>query len=185
MLLEAKLGYRFTHGVLLLQACTHRSYKSATSYSYERLEFIGDALLDMWASTRLLDRFPELAPRGLTFLRALLVSSPTISLIALRKLEVHRFLLHSSALFDAAIRETLVEAARFPYSAVASGEVVWLFDPPKILGDVLGALLGAIWVGSEGSLDKVFDVLDRLYAEIMPPLDNAQLRDPVSQLCLF
>lgn len=45
--LEQRLGYTFTFPILLVQAMTHSSYSPLSSFNYERLEFIGDAVLDL------------------------------------------------------------------------------------------------------------------------------------------
>ena len=50
--LEEALGYRFTDRSLLERALTHRSGANTTADSYERLEFLGDALLGFFVSDR-------------------------------------------------------------------------------------------------------------------------------------
>lgn len=66
--IEAKLGYRFSHPRLLGSAFTHPSYPSAWAKvpCYQRLEFLGDSLLDMVCVEDLFKRFPERDPQWLT-----------------------------------------------------------------------------------------------------------------------
>lgn len=66
--IEAKLGYRFSHPRLLRSAFTHPSYPSAWAKvpCYQRLEFLGDSLLDMACVEDLFKRFPERDPQWLT-----------------------------------------------------------------------------------------------------------------------
>jgi endoribonuclease Dicer len=65
---EGKLGYHFRYPRLLRSAFTHPSYPSAWANApcYQRLEFLGDSLLDMVCVEDLFDRFPDRDPQWLT-----------------------------------------------------------------------------------------------------------------------
>ncbi|KAL3439242.1 hypothetical protein BDV09DRAFT_203503 [Aspergillus tetrazonus] len=65
---EEKLGYHFNHPRLLRSACTHPSYPSAWANvpCYQRLEFLGDSLLDMVCVEDLFARYPNRDPQWLT-----------------------------------------------------------------------------------------------------------------------
>ena len=65
--LESRLGYRFRDAALLEQALTHRSYGSPHN---ERLEFLGDGVLDCVVAEALYRRFASLSEGRLTRLRA-------------------------------------------------------------------------------------------------------------------
>lgn len=54
--LQSNLGHTFRNGSLLLQAVTHRSYTAATTYCYERLEYLGDGELRSWVAWLVLIR---------------------------------------------------------------------------------------------------------------------------------
>lgn len=78
--LEATLGYRFQRPELLAEALTHRSaLHGAPGVSYERLAFLGDAVLGFVAAAYLFHRFPERSEGELTALRALLVRTTTLA----------------------------------------------------------------------------------------------------------
>ena len=77
--LSARLGYRFADTALLDQALTHRS---AASQNYERLEFLGDALLDLVVAEALFRRFTEATEGELSRLRASLVRRDTLARLA-------------------------------------------------------------------------------------------------------
>lgn len=66
--IEKKLGYRFKYPRLLHSAFTHASWPRAWSRvpSYQRLEFLGDSLLDMVCVEDLFHRFPDRDPQWLT-----------------------------------------------------------------------------------------------------------------------
>lgn len=94
--LQAELGVDFENEGYLLEALTHRSYLNENSdvshRDNERLEFLGDALLDFVAAEHLFDRFPDSREGELTNLRAALVRSSTLANFA-RQIDLGRYLL--------------------------------------------------------------------------------------------
>ncbi|UNU74156.1 ribonuclease III [Moraxella nasovis] len=85
-----KLGYVFKDHSLPRQALTHRSYDPKNSY--ERLEFLGDALLGIIIAQTLFTRYPDHDEGKLTRMRATLVRQETLVQIA-EKLELCRHLI--------------------------------------------------------------------------------------------
>ncbi|NDV13946.1 ribonuclease III [Crenobacter caeni] len=77
--LSDAIGYRFTEPAWLRQALTHRSFGTPNN---ERLEFIGDSILNYTVARMLYDRFPALSEGELSRLRANLVNQQTLSEIA-------------------------------------------------------------------------------------------------------
>src|SRR5574337_1991401 len=75
----ATLGHTFRSPALLRQALTHRSFGTPHN---ERLEFIGDAVLNCVIALRLYDRFPALAEGELSRIRAHLVNRDTLARLA-------------------------------------------------------------------------------------------------------
>ena len=72
--LQKELGYFFNDSTLLNKALTHRSYSAAQNESYETLEFLGDAVIDLIISEKLIDAFPKEDEGFLTVRRASLVN---------------------------------------------------------------------------------------------------------------
>ena len=95
-LLEKKSGYHFQNPHLLKQAMTHSSYanehKAKGYHDNERLEFLGDAVLEAVSSEFLFRHYPALPEGDLTKLRASIVCEPTLALCA-RELDLGDFLL--------------------------------------------------------------------------------------------
>ena len=95
-LLEKKSGYHFQNPHLLKQAMTHSSYanehKAKGYHDNERLEFLGDAVLEVVSSEFLFRHYPALPEGDLTKLRASIVCGPTLALCA-RELDLGDFLL--------------------------------------------------------------------------------------------
>ncbi len=83
---EIKIGYQFRNGKLIEQAFTHRSYLNENRQPgrehNERLEFLGDAVLELVVTKFLYDKYPEKAEGELTAVRAALVNTQSISAAA-------------------------------------------------------------------------------------------------------
>ena len=86
--LEKRIGYSFQDKSLLRQALTHSSYANEMrilkSGNYERLEFLGDAVLEMVTSNFLFSKYPTMPEGQLSKLRASLVCEPALALAAKR-----------------------------------------------------------------------------------------------------
>lgn len=94
--LELKIGYLFQNKALLKQALTHSSYaneqKIRKNGDYERLEFLGDAVLEMISSEFLFKENPEMPEGKLTKLRSGLVCEPALAQCA-RELDLGSYIL--------------------------------------------------------------------------------------------
>ena len=94
--LEKRIGYQFKDISLLKQAVTHSSFtneqKINRAKNYERLEFLGDAVLELVSSEFLFHQNPELSEGELTKLRASMVCEPSLAFCA-RDLELGQFML--------------------------------------------------------------------------------------------
>lgn len=81
---------------LLLQAFTHASYvKNRVTNCYQRLEFLGDAVLDYLVTCHIYSMFPTYGPGDISGMRAALVNNNTFAELAV-KLKLHKALLHNS-----------------------------------------------------------------------------------------
>ncbi|HJC58360.1 MAG TPA: ribonuclease III [Candidatus Eisenbergiella intestinipullorum] len=94
--LEKKIGYFFQDKKLLKQALTHSSFANEQRInrlgSYERLEFLGDAVLELVSSDFLFHENPDMPEGRLTRLRASMVCEPALACCA-RDLELDRYIL--------------------------------------------------------------------------------------------
>lgn len=94
--LERRVGYRFQNIQLLKQAMTHSSYaneqKINKTGNYERLEFLGDAVLELVSSEFLYKKNPRMPEGQLTKMRASMVCEPSLAFCA-KDLELGKFLL--------------------------------------------------------------------------------------------
>lgn len=104
---EERLALSFNDKTLLLRALTHRSYLNEASFIFsdnERLEFLGDAVLDLLVAELLYQRFPELHEGFLTAMRASLVRREALAQFA-RQLDLGGHLLMGRGEEDSGGRE--------------------------------------------------------------------------------
>lgn len=91
--LEERLSYQFKRKELLKRALTHRSYgRERGGEDNERLEFLGDAVLELVVTELLMERFPELSEGELSYRRAMLVNKEGLFQVA-RSLGLGEYLL--------------------------------------------------------------------------------------------
>jgi len=145
-LLQSRLEHTFKDAALLQMALTHRSHSTKHN---ERLEFLGDSVLNCVVASLLYERYSDLDEGDLSRLRSNLVKQQTLFEIAL-KLEISRFL-------------------RLGEGELKSGG----FRRPSILADTIEALLGAIFL--DGGFDVVNKVIRALYIPILDSVDPKTL----------
>lgn len=153
-LLERELGHAFTQPQLLLQSLTHRSYGSPHN---ERLEFLGDSVLNCVMATLLFERFPELREGELSRQRANLVRQDTLAEIA-QSLRLGEFL-------------------RLGEGELKSGG----FRRPSILADGVEAIIGAVYL--DAGFAAARGVIERLYESLLARVDpKASGKDAKTEL---
>jgi ribonuclease-3 len=145
-LLQTRLGYTFKDAGLLQQALTHRSHSSVHN---ERLEFLGDSILNCVVASVLYERYNSLDEGDLSRLRANLVKQQSLYEIA-QKLELSQFL-------------------RLGEGELKSGG----FRRPSILADTLEALLGAIYL--DAGFDAARGVIRAFYVPMLETVDPRTL----------
>jgi ribonuclease-3 len=146
MLLQNRLGHVFKDAALLQQALTHRSHSSLHN---ERLEFLGDSILNCVVASLLFERFSKIDEGDLSRLRANLVKQQSLYEIA-QRLDLSQFL-------------------RLGEGELKSGG----FRRPSILADTLEALFGAIFL--DAGFDVARDVIRSLYIPILETVDPKTL----------
>ena len=94
--LEKKLGYEFSEKRLLGQAVTHSSFSNEQKINkyknYERLEFLGDAVLELLSSRFFFETYPDMSEGEMTRLRSSMVCEPALAFCA-RDLDLGKYIL--------------------------------------------------------------------------------------------
>ena len=144
------LEYTFKNEVLLNEALTHRS---AAAVNNERLEFLGDGILNFIIAARLFEQYPDLDEGDLSRLRASLVNKDSLADIA-KILELGQYIKLGSGELKSGGRRR-----------------------DSILADAVEAILGAVYIDS--GFDNCRDLILRLYKEKLQNIPDVQaLKDP-------
>ena len=152
--LRTQLGYTFRQPDLLRQALTHRSARSSHN---ERLEFVGDAVLNCVIGVALFERFRALPEGDLSRVRAALVNQDTLTRVA-RTLG-------------------LGKEIELGEGELKSGGA----DRPSILADALEAVFGAVFL--DGGFDAARAAIVTCFGEVLSEADPAALaKDPKTLL---
>ena len=134
--LEEKLGYSFGNPALLENALTHSSYanenRAKGETSNERLEFLGDAVLELVSSDFLYHKYPDRKEGELTKLRASMVCEPSLAYCA-KDLSLEKYLLLGKG------------------EEATGGR-----NRPSIISDAMEALIGAIYLDGGFTSAKEF-----------------------------
>lgn len=94
---ERRVGYTFKDKELLKLALTHSSAKKSELGSNERLEFLGDAVIELAISEYLCKNYPELPEGDLSIIRSLVVRTKSLAIIA-TKLDIEKYLITGNSL---------------------------------------------------------------------------------------
>jgi len=151
---EARLGHDFRDVALLDAALTHRS---ASKRNYERLEFLGDAVLSFTVAVLLYREYPQADEGDLSRYRAALVSGSTLA--------------------EVATGLDLGAQLRMGSGELKSGG----YRRSSILADALEAIFGAVYL--DGGIAAASAVIERLFSARLAELPQAQaLKDPKTRL---
>ena len=148
--IQKRLGYQFKDQNLIIEALTHKSSKQP--YNNERLEFLGDAVLDLIVGEYLYHEFTQVAEGELSKLRASLVNEKSFEKLA-RLLHLGEYIYISLAEENNNGREK-----------------------PSLLSNAFEAIIGALYL--EAGLEKSKDLAVALLEEAYPKIDmDAIFRD--------
>ncbi|HLU67759.1 MAG TPA: ribonuclease III [Kofleriaceae bacterium] len=152
--LEDLLGYRFRRRELLERALTHRSYANESrgrAADNEKLEFLGDAVLDLVVGHHLMGAFPSLREGELSVTRAQVVSEAGLSQVA-SELGLGEFL-------------------RLGVGEERTGGR----SKPSLLADAFEAVVAAVYL--DGGFEAARDLVERLLADRMSAIDASGFHD--------
>ena len=141
--LQKSLDYQFKNKDLIIEALTHKSYKK--QYNNERLEFLGDAVLDLIIGEYLFKKFTTVDEGELSKLRASLVNEKGLEKLA-KKIDLGRYIFISLA------------------EENNNGR-----DKPSLLSNAFEAVIGAIYL--ESGLNKATEIVLKLLEEVYPQID--------------
>ncbi|KAG4120723.1 hypothetical protein ERO13_D11G160900v2 [Gossypium hirsutum] len=161
---EQILGYDFNNKRLLEEAFTHASL--GLGFSNERLEYVGDSVLNLLFTKQQFFEYPDLPPGPLTRLRAANVDTEKLARAAVKH-GLHRYLRHKKPLLK---EQTMIYIIHFCLNYV---------DVPKALADLVESTIGAVFIDTN-SLDVVWKV----FKDLLEPIIRRETLKihPVTQL---
>jgi ribonuclease-3 len=161
--LQDKISYQFHDLDLLNEALTHRSYAhertGGTSRDNERLEFLGDSVLNVIISHLIMERFPHCHEGELTKLRASLVNKKSLARISKNHSINQRLLLGKG-------------------ESLRGGR-----EKSSVISDAYEALIGAIYL--DGGFEKAFGVVERQFSPFLDEglINDGDFKTKVQQVC--
>lgn len=188
---EKKINYRFKNKAYLLQAFTHASYHYNTiTDCYQRLEFLGDAILDYLITKHLYEDPRQHSPGVLTDLRSALVNNTIFASLAV-KYDYHKY-------FKAVSPELFHVIDDFVQFQLEKNEMQGMdselrrseedeekeedIEVPKAMGDIFESLAGAIYMDSGMSLETVWQVYYPMMRPLIEKFSANVPRSPVREL---
>lgn len=188
--IQARLDYQFQHPRLLRSAMTHPSFDSNNGGivpDYQRLEFLGDSLLDMVCIRHLYTRFPTRDPQWLTEHKMAMVSNKFLGAVAI-DLNFDKHLYYTGIHIGRQIGTYARQIrARLPAARAEKAIDFWteIEDAPKCLSDTVESYIGAVFVDSGfdyAEVERFFDRHLSWYFSDMAVYDSFANRHPVTEL---
>ncbi|KAI8583787.1 hypothetical protein K450DRAFT_219980 [Umbelopsis ramanniana AG] len=152
--LEEITGYRFRNPLLVVEALTHASAPNSTVPCYQRLEFLGDGILDFLVVNYLFRKYPDYEPGRMTDIKDGCVNNRVLGTMCL-EIGLNKHIIHFSSKLMGAITQFAREVELIKDSGEDVGEYWSDLDVPKVLSDVVESVLGAIFVDSGFDFDTV------------------------------
>ncbi|XP_063981181.1 endoribonuclease Dicer-like [Diachasmimorpha longicaudata] len=191
--IEDTLGYKFKDRSFLLQAFSHPSYSSNNvTTDYQRLEFLGDAIIDFLITIHIYQSCGNLTPGDLTDLRSALVNNITFACLSV-KFGLHTGLLAYAPKLTDAIDKFVSFQDEKGYKV--GDDLHWILleedecnmaeyaEVPKILGDLFESVIGAIYLDTNKNLKKVWEILYCMMHEEIKNFSEKIPKDPVK--CVY
>ncbi|KAK7285717.1 hypothetical protein RJT34_20496 [Clitoria ternatea] len=166
--LEGALSIKFKDKGLLVESITHASRPSSGVSCYQRLEFVGDAVLDHLITRHLFFTYTNLPPGRLTDLRAAAVNNENFARVAVKH-NLHVHLRHGSSALEKQIKEFVKEVQdellKPGFNSFGLGDC----KAPKVLGDIVESIAGAIFLDSGRDTTVVWKVFQPLLQPMVTP----------------
>ncbi|KAJ3275112.1 hypothetical protein HDV01_001251 [Terramyces sp. JEL0728] len=159
--LQQTIGYTFKDTALLGLCFTHPSFNPKANY--ERLEFLGDSILDLLIIKYCFEKYPQAAPGMLSKLKQAAVNNESLARLAF-SMQLHNY---------CQVRSFQIQRDTDEYLEYLNGSEIFidpfetLIEGPKIMGDVMEALIAVLFIDCDCDLDKVWGIIYPLWAHFL------------------
>ncbi|CAK5036675.1 unnamed protein product [Meloidogyne enterolobii] len=196
---ENNIGYKFANKAYLVQAFTHASYyNNRVTGCYQRLEFLGDAVLDYMITRFLYEHKKQYSPGVLTDLRSALVNNTIFASLAVKYSFHKHFVMICPPLYQ--MVEKFVNFCKqkdFLHCANFDDEIFMLTEDeideedllseedvevPKAMGDIFESIAGAVYLDCGMDLDIVWRVFYNLMRDVIQKCCENPPQSPVREL---
>lgn len=179
---EKIIGYQFRDRGHLVVALTHGSFRNGHSPSYQRYEYLGDAIIGCLLLSHLFDQYADAGPGDLTALRGPALSNDLFARVIV-SLNIHERFWFECPPFEVEIKKF----ANLLANERSGEDVCKQMTVPKVLGDLLEAIIGAVVIDKGMKLDGVKDiVLALMHKELRRFCDPESFKhNPVSELVQY
>nr|XP_018899828.1 PREDICTED: endoribonuclease Dicer [Bemisia tabaci]XP_018899829.1 PREDICTED: endoribonuclease Dicer [Bemisia tabaci]XP_018899830.1 PREDICTED: endoribonuclease Dicer [Bemisia tabaci] len=189
--LERQIGYTFKDKRYILQALSHTSFtQNVITECYQRLEFLGDAILDFLITCYIFEKGQHLTPGQVTDVRSACVNNVTFACLAVRY-SMHKSLLCRSV----TLLKEIDKFAKYQEGknhrigeevlillAEDDLKIAEAIDVPKALGDIFESIAGAIYLDSGKDLKTVWRVYYNLMHRELEEFCNKPPKNVVRKL---
>lgn len=176
------IGYSFNNLSLLEEALSHSSHPSRISY--QRLEFVGDAVLNLAFTNFVFLTNPAVGPGSLSLLRAANISTEKLARVAIRH-DFYRYLRRHSPTLDAMVHEfteAVSKEREEDYAGISYGGS--MVKAPKVLADIVEAIAAAIYIDCSFNLVEFWKVFRGILEPIITvETPNLQPVSHIYELC--
>ncbi|KAF6147633.1 hypothetical protein GIB67_031624 [Kingdonia uniflora] len=162
MAVESSLGYKFLYKGFIVQAFVHPSFNKHTGGCYQRLDFLGDAVLDYLITPYLYSVYPKLKPGQLTDLRSVTVNNNSLAHVAVTR-SFQKYFLSDSANLSEAIKKFV----NFAQTSISEKNLLDGPTCPKVLGNLVESCVGAILIDTGFNLSHVWRIILTFFDPIM------------------
>ncbi|KAI3630099.1 hypothetical protein MIR68_011534 [Amoeboaphelidium protococcarum] len=154
--LEQQLNFEMINVGIFAEAFTHLSKNNSSVLSYQRLEFLGDAVLDWLVTKYIHDQFPTAQSSDMSDIRQVIVNNTSFARLGCQ-LGLHQYIRHETQQL-----QTDIDLFTQWLAVQANQNIhpnMMPFEAPKVLGDVFESFVGALYLNSGCNLHAVWKII--------------------------
>uniref|UniRef100_A0A0N4ZYI6 RNA helicase n=1 Tax=Parastrongyloides trichosuri TaxID=131310 RepID=A0A0N4ZYI6_PARTI len=191
---EQKVKYVFRNKAYLIQAFSHVTFDNRVTGCYQRLEFLGDAVLDFVITRYLYSHEANFSPGTLTDLRSALVNNTMLASIAVMN-DFHKYLMELNPALHIVIKKFVLFVKTHEDELINLHSDLFManeeeedcdgtedIEVPKVLGDIFESFVGAVYLDSNRNLNVVWALIYGMMKEHLEKYTSEPPISPIRQL---